>query len=106
MFGFEQSRNKLREIGRTFHYGFLFDSVSDVLEKVNKGDKLTKQDKTILKKAKRFLNNIKSGKEDVNLCNASSNCPIFIEKSFVPLLKKNLIFSSILGCNLPSIFFI
>lgn len=65
MLGLDRSRNRLQEIGRSFHWGYFFESISHVLKKAESGETLTHSEKKILKKANEFLNNVKSGKNNV-----------------------------------------
>jgi len=65
MLAFEQSRGRLHEISRTFHWGYFFESVDYVLKKAEKNQELTVNDKKILRNAKKFLQEVKQGQEEV-----------------------------------------
>lgn len=57
----------LEELGRDFKWGFLFDSVTEVLEKYGaSGCNITELDIHTLKKALEFLKVIKEGREQVS----------------------------------------
>ena len=57
----------LEELSRDFKWGFLFDSITEVLEKYKaSGCNITEPDKYILRKALEFLEIINEGREQVS----------------------------------------